>query len=135
MALHLPVLPPLPAWLHRRPAELKPEPWPGNPRTVADDLAISQANEAQLAEQLRENRQLLDGNELVRRLDQAERRATLAEAEHERIADELTAAHRQLREVTADRDGLRKQLDRTLGYDGADLAAINTGTSQPIRKG
>jgi hypothetical protein len=130
MLFSLPAWPILPAFLRRQSVEPKPEPepapWPGNPRTVADDLRIAQANEATLAEQLRENRQLLDGNELVRRLDQAERRAQCAEAEHERVAAELAAAHTvNLR--------LRKQLDRDFGYDEAAIAAIESGTGEPVK--
>jgi len=155
---------PLPTWLRRRPeprrvAEVLP--WPANPRTYDDDLQQSLSNEAFLAEQLRDARQLLDKTDGAEQRRKAERRAEKAEAElaveaarasafeqraeaaegqHSEVASLLAASQREVRQLRADRDALRKQLaaaqkqlDGFL-YDAADLAAINNGTGQP-RKG
>jgi hypothetical protein len=130
--------------------------WPANPRSYDDDLKQSLSNEAFLAAQLRDARRLLDKTEGTALRRTAERRAERAEAElaveaarasafeqraeaaegqHAEAAGLLAESQREVRRLRADRDGLRKQLDRALGYDAADLAAINSGTSQPRKAG
>jgi hypothetical protein len=131
-------------------------PWPANPATYDDDLLRSQHNEAYLAAQLRDARRLLDKTEGTALRRTAERRAERAEAElaveaarasafeqraeaaegqHAEVAGLLAESQREVRRLRADRDGLRKQFDRALGYDDADLAAINSGTGQPRKAG
>jgi membrane protein involved in colicin uptake len=128
---HLPTIPFLPASLRRRPTAdpaPKPEPWPANPRTVADDLRESLANEAERAKQLRETRQQLDIE--AARAAAAEQRAERAEGEHKAAAEQLAQAHRELRGLRAANAGLSKQLHDAM-YDDADRAAIESGTGQP----
>jgi hypothetical protein len=136
MMPNLPAWPILPAFLRRQAVELKPEPWPGNPRTVADDLRIAQTNEANLSRLLVAARK--DADLEAARAAAFERRATEAEAAHKRVAEQLTATHRDLRELADDHDRLtaangrlRRQLDRDFGYSDAELAAIANGTGQP----
>jgi hypothetical protein len=111
--------------LRRRPA---PEPWPGNLRTVVDDLREAQAHEAKLADQLRAARQRADIE--AARAAAAGLRADEAEQREAQVRGELAT-------VTAERDdlrianaGLAKQLHDAL-YDDAAQYAIATGTGQP----
>ncbi len=113
--------------LFRRPAPV----WPGNRDRVADDLREALDHEAVLANQLVAARQAADLADA--RTAAAERRAAGAERAHQAAADQLLAAHRDLRALRADRAGLRHQLDRALGYDDQQLAAIAAGTGEPTK--
>jgi hypothetical protein len=98
--------------LRRRPVV---EPWPHNPRSVADDLRESLAHEAVLAAELTAARQ---------RADIADARAAAAGLRADDAEQRLEKAHRELRSV-------RQQLHNAMGYDDAALAAIDAGTGQP----
>ncbi|MDH6141112.1 hypothetical protein P3T35_003125 [Kitasatospora sp. GP30] len=111
--------------LRRRPATA---PWPGNLRTVADDLRQALAHEAELADQLRAARQ---------RADVADARAAAAGLRADEAEQREARARGELAKMTAARDGLRianaglaRQLHDAL-YDDADQYAISTGTGQP----
>lgn len=122
MLFSLPAWPFLPAFLRPRPVELKPEPWPGNPRTVADDLRIAQANEAHLSRLLTAARQ--DADIEAARAAAFEQRATKAEAAHASVSDELVAACRELRAIRPSWDRLREHCVTAFGYTDADFEEI-----------
>lgn len=50
-------------------------------------------------------------------------------ASHRVLREELAEAREQVRLLTADRNGMRLQLDRALGYDDWTLAAIAAGAT------
>ncbi|MCC9307741.1 hypothetical protein LN042_11635 [Kitasatospora sp. RB6PN24] len=91
------------------------EPWPGNPRTVADDLRVAQEHEAELAAELTAARQ---------RADVADARTAAAGLRADDVERQLAQVRRELRAV-------REQLHNAMGYDDAELAAIDAGTGQP----
>jgi flagellar biosynthesis/type III secretory pathway protein FliH len=145
--IHLPAVPHLPAFLRRRPES---EPWPRNPRTVADDLRECIEHNGQLAAALTAARRELDIE--AARTAAAQQRAECAEAGLELARAQGADLHRELREVTAECDGLRatmtdqrteitglrtanaglqRQLANAMGYDDAAQYAIATGTGQP----
>lgn len=111
--------------LLRRPATA---PWPGNLRTLADDLRVAQEHEAELAAQLTAARQ---------RADVADTRAAADRLERQAAEQRETQVRAELADMTADRAslriahaGLQKQLNDAL-YDDAAQYAIATGTGQP----
>ncbi|TQF04798.1 hypothetical protein E6W39_24440 [Kitasatospora acidiphila] len=112
--------------LIRRPATA---PWPGNLRTLADDLREALDHNAELAAQLTAARQ---------RADVADARAAADRLERQAAGQRESQVRAELAKLTADLAGLRianaglqKQLHDAMGYDDAAQYAIATGTGQP----